>query len=252
MKSTQFNVDYDFFSGEINDNIAILSFKEKPIMHTTDINGKEVFFDYLDFICTHGKVKVILIIWPSTKAGKNDYIQFYRKISNTCIPSWGVSIKIISRFYHAINQFILRLMACDKIVVSADCGKANLLYLAAGLACDYRIVAENSVYSNPNIDLDIIPNGGLTYFLTKLIGRKKTLDILLSENDLTADEALSLGIVDKIVPPGELKATALNVAKKYAKKPCSYLSGIKRLVNADTGELQKILDCENQILHVGV
>ena len=199
MESTQFNVDYDFFSGEMNENIAVISFKEKPIMHTVDLNGKEVFFNYLDFISTHKKVKVILFIWPSKKAGKNEHLHFYKKLSNTEIPSWGVSTKIIARFYNAINQFVLKVMACDKIGISADCGEATLLYLTVSLACDYRIIAENSVYSNPNIELSVIPNGGTTYFLTKLIGRKKTFDILLSGNDVTADEALKLGIVDKIV-----------------------------------------------------
>jgi 2-(1,2-epoxy-1,2-dihydrophenyl)acetyl-CoA isomerase len=165
---TQFNVNYDFFSGEMNENIAVINFKEKPIMHTADLNGKEVFFNYLDFISTHKKVKVILFIWPSKKAGKNEYFHFYKKLSNTEIPSWGVRAKVIARFYNAINQFVLWVMACDKIVISADSGEATLLYLTVSLACDYRIIAENSVYSNPNIELSIIPNGGTTYFLTKL------------------------------------------------------------------------------------
>jgi 2-(1,2-epoxy-1,2-dihydrophenyl)acetyl-CoA isomerase len=97
-----------------------------------------------------------------------------------------------------------------------------------------------------------IPNGGTTYFLTKLIGRKKTFDILLSGNDVTADETLKLGIVDKIVSIEKLKEAALNVAKTYAQKPCSYLSGIKRLVNSNTSVLRKVLDCENEILRMSM
>ncbi len=252
MKLTQFNVDYDFFSGEINENIAVISFKEKPIVHAADLIGKEVFFNYLDFISTHEKVKVILFIWPSKKAGKDEYLHFYRKLSNTEIPAWGVNTKAIARFYNAINQFILKVMAWDKIVISADCGEATLLYLAASLACDYRIIAEDTVYTNPNIELSVIPNGGTTYFLTKLIGRKKTFDILLSGNDVNAADALELGIVDEIVSVEQLKEVALNIANTFAQKPSSYLSGIKRLVNYDTSELRKVLDCENGILRVNM
>ncbi len=252
MKITQFDVDHDFFSGKINEDIAVISFKEKPIMHTADLNGKEVFFNYLDFISTHEKVKAILIIWPSKKAGKNEYLHFYRKLSNTKIPAWGVNSKVTSRFYNAINQFILKVMACEKIVISADSGEATLLYLSVSLACDYRIIAENSVYSNPNIELGVIPNGGVTYFLTKLIGRKKTFDILMSGNDITPGEALKLGLVDKVVPSRELKEAALKVAKIYAQKPSSYMAGIKRLTNYNTGELKKVLGCEEQILRVNI
>jgi len=252
MKFTQFNVDYDFFSGEMNEAIAVINFKEKPIMHAADLIGKEVLFNYLDFISTHEKVKVILFIWPFKKAGKNEYLHFYRKLSNTEIPAWGVNIKVIARFYNAINQFILKVMAWDKIVISADRGEATLLYLSVSLACDYRIIAEDSVYSNPNIELSVIPNGGTTYFLTKLIGRKKTFDILLSGNDVTAVDALKLGIVDKIVSVEELKEAALNIAQTYAQKSSSYLSGIKRLVNYNTSELRKVLDYENEILRVSM
>ena len=143
-------------------------------------------------------------------------------------------------------------MAWDKIVISADCGEATLLYLAASLACDYRIIAEDTVYTNPNIELSVIPNGGTTYFLTKLIGRKKTFDILLSGNDVNAADALELGIVDEIVSVEQLKEVALNIANTFAQKPSSYLSGIKRLVNYDTSELRKVLDCENGILRVNM
>ena len=252
MESTQFNVDYDFFSGEMIENIAVVSFKEKPIMHTADLNGKAIFFNYLDFISNHEKVKVILFIWPSKKAGENEYIRFYSKLSNIEIPAWGMNTKVITRFYNAINQFILKVMACDKIVISADCGEATLLYLNVSLACDYRMITKNSVYSNPNIGLGLIPNGGITYFLTKLIGRKKTFDILLSGDDITAVEAFKLGIVDKIVPSEELKKAALDVAKTLIQKPSSYLSGIKRLINHDTNELKKILNIEDEILQIGI
>ncbi len=146
MENTKFNVDYDLFSGEVSKDIAVVSFKEKPIMHTIDLQGKEVFFDYLDLISTHERIKVIIFIWPSQKAGKKEYLNFYNRLSKLRLEA---NIKAIARFYNAINQFILKVMECDKIIISADCGEATLLYLSVSLACDYRIIAENSFYSNP-------------------------------------------------------------------------------------------------------
>ena len=252
MKRTQFNVDHDFFSGERIENVAIVSFKEEPIVYTTDLHGKKIFFNYLDFILANEKIKVILFIWPSKKIIEEEYLNFYRRLSKLRITSWGGDIKIISRFYNAINQFILKVLTCDKMIISADSGYAPLLYLSVSLACDYRIIAKNSVYSNPDIELGMIPNGGITYFLTRLIGRKKTFDILLSGNDITAAEALTLGIVDKIVPPEKLKEIALDVAETYTQKPSSYLSGVKRLTNYDMNELKKILIIEDEILQLGI
>lgn len=251
MKKTPFDVDYSFFSGARDESVAILKFKERPIMYAADLHEKELFFDYLDNILTHEKIKVILFIFPSKKMGNSEYSAFYRKLSNRKIPSWSMDTELIVRFYNAINQFVLKIAGCDKIVISADNGEAPLLYLSVSLAYDYRLIAENTLYSNPNLKLGVVPKGGLIYFLLKVLGRKKTFDILLSENDIDAAQALELGLVDRVVPANSLERVAIEVAKTYAEIPFSYLSGIKRLINYDTKILRDVLEYENEILQKG-
>jgi len=53
----------------------------------------------------------------------------------------------------------LKLVNLNKLVVHAGSGNVILLYMNLSLACDYRIVADNTVYQNPNIELDVVPNG---------------------------------------------------------------------------------------------
>lgn len=251
MRESRFNVKNKFFSGERVQSIAIVSFKDKPMMHTADLHEKKIFFDYLDLISTSKKISVILFLGPPVKMQREEYSDFYKKLSNLIVPRFGMDVELVERFHNGINQFVLKMAECDKIVISADSGEAPLIYLGVSLVYDYRIIADDTVYSNPNIELKVIPNGGITYFLANMIGRKKAFDILLSDKDITAEEALELGMVDKVVPVPDLGETALALARFYAGKPSTYLSGIKKLLNYNMYHLEKALDYEKEIIRMG-
>jgi len=153
--------------------------------------------------------------------------------------------------YNVINQLILKLVQLDKIVIHGNSGKIISSFLNISLACDYRIIAENSLFQNPFLDLGLLPKGGGAFFLSKIMGVGKTLDFLLSEKNMTADDALSLGIVNQVVPAAELETVALKTAKKFSQKPMTTLTGIKRLVNHSYKELEEYLNLENhELIHV--
>ena len=116
------------------------------------------------------------------------------------------------------------------------------------LACDYRLVAENSHYKNPYLDLGLVPKGGSAFFLSRLMGFQKAYQILLSADGISAREAKQCGIVDEVVAPENLFDRALDVARSYAKLPASSLSGIKKLMNGSVGELAHCLEVENKLI----
>jgi len=177
------------------------------------------------------------------KMGYEDYIEFYQQIK----PS-GLNREHIVRFFNAVNQLVLKLVGFNKMVAHADSGKVILLFMNISLACDYRIITDDTVFLNPNLELGLVPKGGGVFFLSKILGRKKTSEILLSGEDITTAEALELGIVDKVVPVNDFSEAAIKAAQAYTEKSGSYLSGIKRLLNYDIGTLSDCLECENKLL----
>lgn len=237
------DVDHDLFSGKRTEEIVVLSFKERPILHVTDLSKKQALFNYLDLVSSHDEIKVVLIMGAPIKLGRKEYIEFYRKIIRS-----GLNQMQVERFYNAVSQFVLKLAGLNKIVVHADSGEVILLFMNVSLACDYRIVADNTVFQNPNLELGLVPKGGGVFFLSKMLGYGKTLKILLSDKDIPAAEAIKLGIVDQVVPVKELYKYALKAAQAYAEKPAGYLSGIKRLLNYDIKDLNYCLECENVLL----
>jgi enoyl-CoA hydratase/carnithine racemase len=130
----------------------------------------------------------------------------------------------------------------------ADGGNVLPLFLNISLACDYRIVADNTVFQNPCLEYGLVPKGGGAFFLSKILGASGALRLMLSEEDITAGEALKLGLVDEIVAVNELRNVALKVAEDFARKPSRSLRCSKRLLNYSFKELREYLEFETDEL----
>jgi 2-(1,2-epoxy-1,2-dihydrophenyl)acetyl-CoA isomerase len=113
------------------------------------------------------------------------------------------------------------------------------------LACDYSIVADNTVIHKPYLELGLVPKGGGAYFLKKKLGHSIAYRVLLSQKAITADEALELGIVDEVVPYDDLENAALRTAELFTQSPATSLSRTKKLLNYSWKDLAENLENEN-------
>ncbi len=86
------------------------------------------------------------------------------------------------------------------------------------LACDLRICSPNAKFSQPEINLGIIPGGGGTQRLTNLIGEGRAMEMILSGDMIDAETALQFGLVNHIHPAAELEERTLEIAAKIAEK----------------------------------
>jgi len=242
-KITALTMDHYLFSGKVEGEISTLTFKDIPMSHVTDIEAKETLFDYLESVSSHEDIKVLLIKGAPVKMTPEEYINFYRKLITS-----DVNLLPLERMYNAINQFIMKLADLDKIVIHVDSGNVILLFMNISLACDYRIVADNTIYKNPSIELNVVPKGGGVFFLSKMLGTVAASRILYSGEDITADQAYQMSIVDQVVPLEDLEQKALEKAQSFAQLPCGYAVGIKKLLNFDLKELNRYLEFESELL----
>jgi enoyl-CoA hydratase/carnithine racemase len=85
------------------------------------------------------------------------------------------------------------------------------------LACDFRIASERAVFGQPEILLGIIPGGGGTQRLARLVGPARAKDLIFSGRQVKADEALAVGLVDEVVAPDQLEGRAREKAAELAR-----------------------------------
>jgi enoyl-CoA hydratase/carnithine racemase len=108
------------------------------------------------------------------------------------------------------------LAAVPRIVIAAVAGFALGGGCELALACDLRIAADTAAFGQPEVLLGIIPGGGGTQRLARLVGPARALEIVASGRQIKADDALRIGLVDEVVPAAELHERALALASQFA------------------------------------
>jgi enoyl-CoA hydratase/carnithine racemase len=99
------------------------------------------------------------------------------------------------------------------------------------LACDWRVVAEDAKLGQPEIRLGIIPGAGGTQRLARLIGPAKAKDLVFSGRMVDAEEALRIGLADRVAPATEVYATAVELLRPYTSGPALALRAAKLAID---------------------
>jgi len=86
------------------------------------------------------------------------------------------------------------------------------------LACDLRIASDKASFGQPEINLGIIPGGGGTQRLTRLVGEGKAMEMILSGDIINAETALSIGLANHVVPADQLETKTMEIANRMAEK----------------------------------
>jgi enoyl-CoA hydratase len=119
----------------------------------------------------------------------------------------------------------------EKPTIAAINGFALGGGLELALACDIRIAALNAKVGLPEVGLGIMPGAGGTQRLTRIVGKGKAMDLILTGDIITAEEAERIGIVSRAVPHDELLETAKTYARKISSKGPLALRLAKAAVN---------------------
>ena len=119
-------------------------------------------------------------------------------------------------------------------------GGANL-----ALACDYRIASDQASIGQVFHKLGLVPDWGGSYFLPRLVGPSRALELVWSARMVMAGEALALGLFDRVVPHADLQAEARRLAELWAGQPVAAVRRAKEAVyRSEASSLSSMLDLE--------
>ena len=193
------------------------------------------------------------------QAGRDDAVKaIVLRSASEKFFSAGADVSVFARggldeqnaFVVCANEAMSKFESTPKVVVAAINGHCLGGGLEMALCCDFRIAGEGTYRIGlPEVTLGLLPGTGGTQRLPRLIGRQKALDFMLRGTAMPPQDALAAGIVDELVPAGELVDKAVERAKVYATGPTFAIGRIKRAAVQGFGmRLDEGLKLERQLL----
>ncbi len=162
-----------------------------------------------------------------------------REMAEGRIRSWDMK----KFLWEGAHRIIFALEDLDKPIIAAINGAAMGAGLDMAIMCDLRVCSDRAKLSESYILMGLAPGDGGAYFLPRLIGVGKALELLLTGDVLSPQEALGIGLVNRVVPHDRLMEETMILAEKIASKPPLAIRMMKRAVyQAQTSTLRSHLD----------
>ncbi len=221
---------------EIKDNIAFITLNRPEVKNAFSSEMILLWREYLENAKDNDTVRVIIV------TGKGDTFCSGGDIKDMAdgkLRSWEMK-----RFlWDGVHRIVLTMEDLDKPVIAAINGAAMGAGLDMALMCDLRVVSEKAKLAESYITMGLVPGDGGAYFLPRLVNTSKAIELLLTGDVLSAEEALKIGIVNKVVPHERLMEETVRLAKKIAGKPPLAVRMMKRAVyQGQTSTLRTHLD----------
>ncbi|WP_409296625.1 enoyl-CoA hydratase-related protein [Peribacillus sp. SCS-26] len=130
------------------------------------------------------------------------------------------------------NPMLLELDRCEKPVIAAVNGAAAGAGMSLALACDFRIASAKASFLEAFIHVGLIPDAGNLYYLPRIIGHAKAMELAVLGEKVTAAKALELGLVTAVYPEESWEAESSAFAERLASLPTKAIGLIKRNLKA--------------------
>ena len=137
----------------------------------------------------------------------------------------------INELIGLFHKSVLGLAEMPKPVIGSLHGPIAGAGVSLAVNNDYAIAADNAVFNLAYINLATIPDGGSTYLLPRLVGRRKAMELALLSAPLDAQGALEMGLINRVVAADALEAETMALAEKFARGPTRAYAATRRLIN---------------------
>lgn len=189
------------------DRVAILTI-DNPPMNTLNLPVVTEFQSILEQLWDDDDVKVIVI----TGGGQMVFIAGADINAILELKTPAEAKEIVMQ----VHNLFQRIENSSKPIIAAINGHCLGAGVELAMACHMRIANNRAMFGQPEITLGIIPGFGGTQRLSRLVGKGKALELILTGDRITGGEAASIGLVNKAVPGTEVMKTALGLARKIA------------------------------------
>jgi 2-(1,2-epoxy-1,2-dihydrophenyl)acetyl-CoA isomerase len=228
---------------EVADGLATVTLNRPEAMNALDLALKGALRDALREAGGDPAVRAVLL----TGAGRAFSVGQDLKEHVAALRAGGGAVleETVREHYNPIAEAIATM---PKPVVAGVNGVAAGAGMGFALAADYRVVAEEATFTTAFAGVALTADSGISFTLPRLVGPARAADLLLFPRSITAAQALEWGLVQRVVPGGQLAQEAAAVARKLAAGPTAAYAAIKEsLAYAATHSLPQALEKECEL-----
>jgi 2-(1,2-epoxy-1,2-dihydrophenyl)acetyl-CoA isomerase len=212
---------------EIDDEIGILTLDRPNAFNAMSPELIQELMTAMAWLADEAPIRALIITGEGPAFCAGGDITWFRK----GMEDEGLDISAdVRRGAEALHTAIVDLRRIEVPVIGAINGPAAGAGFSLALACDIRIASEKAFFAPAYGRIGASPDGGMTYFLPRVLGPAKALELLLDDPNLPAAGALEMGLVSEVVPGKELMDRARERATKLAELAPYYVKMAKRLV----------------------
>ena len=202
------NKSYETILLDRRDRVAVITINRPEKRNALNIQTRAEGAAALDELRADDSVRVVILTGAGDKAfiAGADIAEFAER---TAISQREIMLE--RGLFNAVDTFPKPIIA----MVNGYCLGGGC---EVALACDIRVASEKASFGQPEINLGIIPGGGGTQRLTRLVGEGKAMEMILTGEIIDAHTAFSLGLVNHVVPADQLEAKTMEIANRIADK----------------------------------
>ncbi len=210
-------MDYKILKPEVQEGIAIVTISRPEAMNALNSAFFKELNAFLDELETRSEIRVMILTGEGKAFVAGADISEMVHMS----PAEGIAFSECGqRTFDRIEQLSIPVIAAvNGFALGGGC--------ELSLACDFRIASNKAKFGQPEVNLGLIPGYAGTQRLARLIGLGNALYLLMTADAITADEALRMGLVQKVTEPENLLTATIEIAKKIASKGPQSIKKVK-------------------------
>jgi len=226
---------------EISDGIGRLSLSRPESLNALDKATGEELLEALERLRLDDTVRVIVFTGAGRAFSAGGDIREMSRAGE--LPE-----AFFEELLATLNRVVLAMVEMPKPVIAAVNGIAAGLGFNLALACDIRIAARGAEFTQAFLRIGLIPDGGGTYLLPRIVGWSRAMELILSARTVSSEEALQLGIVTEVVDETDFDATVDQWARQLASAPTAAIGRVKQLLaHSLTADLKSQLRFEREM-----
>ena len=224
---------------EKDNGIALVTLNRPRVLNAFSVRMRDDLYEILSAVKADDEVRAVVFKGAGDKAfcAGADLKEFLTA------PS-----AVKARRIRAIRDLWRLFLSLSQPLIAVLHGYVLGSGMEIALYCDLRIAASNVVFGLPEVELGILPGAGGTQTLPRILGLSGALDMLLTGRRLNSEEALSRGLVNRVVSPGELLQTGIAVARKIAAcDPAAVRNAKQAVIKGSDLSLEQGLELERRL-----